>query len=88
MTSDFDHEILIIDESNCDQRIDKLVADTFDLLSRTLVQRLIDEGLITCKGKRVKAGYRTCNCAIPRAFRMSFPKSDAKVRLFLKLTNI
>lgn len=60
MTSDFDHEILIIDESNCDQRIDKLVADTFDLLSRTLVQRLIDEGLITCKGKRVKAGYRTC----------------------------
>ncbi len=60
MTSDFDHEILIVDESNCDRRIDKLVADCFDLLSRTLVQRLIDDGLITCNEKRIKAGYKAC----------------------------
>ncbi len=49
---------LTIQEIQAGERIDKLIAAQFDELSRSAVQRLIKEGLITVNGSPVKASYR------------------------------
>ena len=51
-------EILITVDENCDPvRIDRFIASQLDDLSRTYIQKLIDDGLVTVNGHSVKAGY-------------------------------
>jgi 23S rRNA pseudouridine1911/1915/1917 synthase len=44
--------------STAGERIDRYVADALDALSRTAVQRLIDEGVVTVNGEPVQASDR------------------------------
>ncbi|MBR4725785.1 MAG: RluA family pseudouridine synthase [Lachnospiraceae bacterium] len=51
-------EILITVDENCDPvRIDRFIASQLDDLSRTYIQKLIGDGLVTVNGHSVKAGY-------------------------------
>lgn len=38
-------------------RIDKLISELIDSLSRSYIKKLIDEGMVSCNGKKVKASY-------------------------------
>ncbi len=51
-------EILITVDENCDLvRIDRFIASQLDDLSRTYIQKLIADGLVTVNGSKVKSGY-------------------------------
>lgn len=49
---------LIVDEINNGKRIDKYISESETELSRSYIQKLIKDGLVTVKGKPVKAGYK------------------------------
>jgi 23S rRNA pseudouridine1911/1915/1917 synthase len=51
-------EIIRLSANEVDRRLDRYVAQTVPPLSRSRVQQLIAEGLITVNGARVKASYR------------------------------
>ena len=39
-------------------RIDKLISELIDSLSRTYIKKLIDDGNVTCNGKQVKGSFK------------------------------
>ena len=51
---------IIISKENEGIRIDKLISDELDDISREMVSKLIKEGEITVNGKIVKASYKSC----------------------------
>jgi len=53
-----DVEILTVEEEDSGERLDTLVSESFNHLSRTMVQNLIKQGNILVDGKPVKPSYR------------------------------
>ena len=45
----------VIEEENEDERVDKLLSMLLDSLSRSYIQKLLSEGMVTVNGKRAKA---------------------------------
>lgn len=64
----------IIDEQNVNERIDKLVAEFMEDLSRERVKSLIKEQLITVNGKPTKASYK---CQLHDEITVQIPEPDA-----------
>ena len=54
-----DRVIITIDEEFAGDRIDKVIAENLENISRTAVQRLIDGGFVVVSGKSIKASYKT-----------------------------
>ena len=48
----------VIEEENEDERVDKLLSMLLDSLSRSYIQKLLSEGMVTVNGKRAKASCR------------------------------
>ncbi|NLM96039.1 MAG: RluA family pseudouridine synthase [Halanaerobiaceae bacterium] len=51
-------QTLLINEEEKGKRLDRYLAEKLEELSRSYIQKLIDEGLITVNGKAGKPGYR------------------------------
>ena len=51
---------IIISKENEGIRIDKLIGDSLEDVSREMVSKLIKEGEITINGKTIKASYKAC----------------------------
>ena len=50
--------VFLIEESMADLRIDKVIAEAYPDFSRSYIQKLIKDGLVSIHGKVVKANYR------------------------------
>ncbi|MBO5623453.1 MAG: RNA pseudouridine synthase, partial [Butyrivibrio sp.] len=50
-------EFIVTDEYE-GLRIDKLISELVDSLSRSFIKKLIDEDKVTCNGKKIKASYQ------------------------------
>ena len=50
-------EFVVTDEYEC-LRIDKLISELVDSLSRSFIKKLIDDDKVTCNDKKVKASYQ------------------------------
>lgn len=50
--------VITINEENEDTRIDKLLSETLEDMSRTAIKKLIDSGLICVNGKVVKGSFK------------------------------
>ncbi|MGC9522164.1 MAG: RluA family pseudouridine synthase [Anaerolineae bacterium] len=53
-----DDEVRVLEVEADGERVDRYVADRLSALSRTAVQRLIDEGQITVDGERIQTSHR------------------------------
>lgn len=53
-----DRELIIVEEENSGERLDALVSESFNSLSRTMVQNMIKQGHILVDGKPCKPSYR------------------------------
>lgn len=53
-----DIELITVEEENSGERLDALVSENFNDLSRTMVQNMIKQGNILVDGKQVKPSYR------------------------------
>ena len=50
--------VITINEENEDTRIDKLLSESIDDMSRTAIKKLIDSGLVSVNGKTVKGSFK------------------------------
>lgn len=50
----------IIEQDYSNLRLDKAVSNKYEELSRTMIQKLIDEGKIFVNQKNQKASYKVC----------------------------
>ncbi|MCI9333235.1 MAG: RluA family pseudouridine synthase [Lachnospiraceae bacterium] len=71
----------VIEEENEDERVDKLLSMLLDSLSRSYIQRLLSEGMVTVNGKRTKASYRVAaqdlvQVKLPPAITPDIPAQD------------
>ena len=53
-------EYIIINEEEKNIRIDKIISNLEKDLSRTAIQRMIEEGLILVNEKKVRTSYKVC----------------------------
>lgn len=48
----------IVEENDCDKRLDKFLSDKMPDMSRSYIQRQIKDGKVSVNGKKVKSGYK------------------------------
>lgn len=71
----------VIEEENEDERVDKLLSMLLDSLSRSYIQKLLLEGMVTVNGKRAKASCRVAaqdlvQIKLPPAITPDIPAQD------------
>ena len=71
----------VIEEENEDERVDKLLSMLLDSLSRSYIQKLLSEGMVTVNGKRAKASCRVAaqdlvQIKLPPAITPDIPAQD------------
>ena len=71
----------VIEEDNEDERVDKLLSMLLDSLSRSYIQKLLSEGMVTVNGKRAKASCRVAaqdlvQIKLPPAITPDIPAQD------------
>ena len=55
-----DENVILIQAEESGERIDALLAHNLENFSRSAVQKLIEDGNVSCNGKHIKKNYKSC----------------------------